>query len=74
MANNRKTFNGRKIIRKKQLVYSEPQYIQKEKYLTPKGKKLLTKVNKKEIWEKYGKIRYKLNSNAKVIKVIYHNV
>lgn len=88
MANNRKTTNGRQKVKMTylknginvtskgtpQTVYSEPRRVFKEKYLTPKGKRLLAnkEISKKEAWEKYGKKRYTINPNAKPIKVIVH--
>ena len=59
---------------RKQIVLSEPGKIFKEKYLSPKGKKLLTKKNAKEIWKKYGKKRYISNTNAVFVKIIKHNI
>lgn len=86
MANNRKTTRGRK--NQIQIIYSEPQWILKERYLSPKGKKLLDKLQTMyeslkdngyiqssiQIWNKYGKNRYQLNPNAKLIKIIVHNI
>ena len=69
--------NIRKSNARKQVVYSEPQRILKEKYLSPKGKRLFadakTKEEKDFIWKLYGKNRYILNPNAKPIKTITHN-
>ena len=74
MANNRKNkvrIDGKRI----QIVYSKPQRILKENYLTPKGKRLLDngEITKEEAWEKYGKNRYEDNPNAKPIGTIIHN-
>ena len=71
MANNREPKNRRKD----QVVYSEPRKIFVKKYLTPKGQGLLLskQITKKEAWEKYGKNRYKINPNAKPIKMISHD-
>lgn len=87
MAKNRKTKkNGRK--NEIQIIYSEKQYILKERYLTKKGKRLITELredyannlNSKEyieksmiIWNKYGKNRYELNPNAYPVKTIKTN-
>lgn len=61
-----------------QVIYSEPRKVLKEKYLTPKGKRLLssakTKAQKEVIWAKYGKNRYTINPNAKPIGQINHLV
>ena len=72
MANNRKTTNGRR----NQVVYSEPQKLFVEKYLSPKGKRLLMnkEITKTEAWLKYGKNRYRINPNARPVKVIKHNI
>ena len=77
MANNRKTTRGRKRL--VQVIYSEPQRILKERYLSPKGKILLNSgliqegvITEKQIWEKYGKNRYTNNPNAKPVKTITH--
>lgn len=74
--------NGNKNPRSKknkdiQVLYSEAPKIFKEKYLSPKGKRLisqhgLTKKQKEEIWKKYGKNRYIPNPNAKPIGFIIH--
>lgn len=58
----------------KQIIYSEPRRILVERYLSPKGTRLLKtkEITKKEVWEKYGKNRYALNVNAKPVKVIAH--
>ena len=91
MANNRKTTRGRKqneeftkfegtqVRTRKQVVYSEPQRILKERYLSPKGEILLNSgliqrgmITKEQIWEKYGKNRYIDNPNAKPVKTITH--
>lgn len=65
-----------------QLVRSKPLMKLKEKYLSPKGKKLLAltanlkpkerKAQTKEIWAKYGKNRYVRDPESVVIKVIKH--
>lgn len=72
MANNRKTTKGR--IKRQQTIYSEPKRIFVEKYLTPKGKKLLAnkEISKEDAWEKYGKNRYKDNPNAVPIGTVTH--
>ena len=86
MANNRQATRGRKqneeftiidnnIVRaRKQVVYSEPQRILKEKYLSHKGERLLREglITKELAWTKYGKNRYIDNPNAKPVKVITH--
>lgn len=77
MANNRKTTRGRKKDQHySQVVMSAPSKLFVERYLSPKGKKLLngrTKLihqNKAEkaeinaIWAKYGKNRYRINPDA----------
>jgi hypothetical protein len=68
------TVNG-----KPQTVYTEPRRILKEKYLTAKGKRVLAgelvngkKLTKDEVWAKYGKNRYTINPNAKLLKTIIH--
>ena len=59
---------------RKQVIYSEPRKLFKERYLTSKGAKLLLlkQISKEEAWKKYGKNRYRINPNAKTIKVINH--
>ena len=68
---------------KKQTIYSEPQFLFKERYLTKKGQRLMQRLHRTEevldrkdsedsIWQKYGKNRYELNPNAKSVKTIYH--
>ena len=63
---------------RKQVVYSEPRRILVEEYLTPKGERLMalakTKAERKEIKAKYGKNRYKVNPNAKPVKLIIHYI
>lgn len=70
MANNRQATRSRI----KQVVYSEPRKVFKEKYLTEKGQDLLNRglISKKEAWNKYGKKRYTINPDAKPVKVITH--
>lgn len=57
-----------------QFVRSKPQRLFVEKYLTRKGKKLLSSgvIGKKEAWEKYGKNRYKDDPESVIIKSIKH--
>jgi len=57
-----------------QTVYSEPRKIWVERYLTAKGKRLLAegRITKSEA-SKYSKNRYKLNPNAKPIRIIHHD-
>jgi len=71
MAINRKTTRGRK----KQVIYSEPRKIFVKKYLSPKGLKLLAtnQFSKEEIWERYGKNKYVINTEAVPVRIIYHN-
>lgn len=73
MANNRKTTRGRKT----QVIYSAPRRIFKEKYLTPKGLKLLAASKdpreRKIIRSKYTKNRYTINPDAQPIKLIRHH-
>lgn len=63
---------------RKQIVYSKPRKILVEKYLSPKGEKLMrlatTKKEKDEIWNKYGKNRYRNNPESKPIKIIVHKI
>jgi len=61
--------------RKLQVVFSKPRKIFKEKYLTPKGQMLLQtkQISKEEVWKKYGKNRYVLDTSAQPIKNIHHN-
>ena len=86
MANNRKTTRGRKqneeftiidnnIVRtRKQVVYSEPQRILKERYITDHmlEKAIKMGMSKKKALEVYGKNRYIDNPNAKPVKTITH--
>lgn len=69
-SNNRKETLGRKI----QVIYSEPKYLLKERYITDHmlEKATIMGLNKKEALSKYGKNRYIVNPNAKPIKVIHH--
>lgn len=71
MANNRKTTKGRNRI---QVIYSEPRRVFIERYLTPKGERLLKQgvLTKKEADEKYGKNRYRINTEAHPVKLIKH--
>lgn len=66
----------RKSAKRVQIIYSEPVKLFKEKYLTPKGEKLMltakTKAEKQKIWDKYGKNKYINNPNAKPIGQITH--
>ena len=67
MANNRKTTRGRKKDQHySQVVMSAPSKILVERYLSPKGEKLLilNPKDKKIIWAKYGKNRYRSNPDA----------
>ena len=59
-----------------QIIWSEPKYIMIGKYLTAKGLLLLKQksITKEEAWFRYGKNRYKVNPNAKMVKVITHKV
>ena len=73
MANNRQTRkSGRKISF--QEVYSEPQYILKERYLTPHMLSISAEegLSHKQALTKYGKNRYAINPNAVVMKTIKH--
>ena len=67
MANNRKTTRGRKKDQHySQVVMSAPSKLFVERYLSPKGKKLLilNPKDKKIIWAKYGKNRYRSNPTS----------
>lgn len=70
MGNNRQTTHGRVV----QIVRSEPEWIFKEKYLSPKGQRLWDegKCSKAQAYAKYGKIRYVRNPNSVPIKTIHH--
>ena len=59
-----------------QMVLNKPLKTFKEKYISPKGLKLFVQgvITRKEAWEKYGKNRYTINPNAKIIKGIKHNI
>ena len=59
-----------------QVIYSAKRKIFKEKYLTPKGVRLLNRgrFSKEEIWKLYGKNRYTINPEAKPVKQIKHIV
>jgi len=73
MATNRHTRkSGRK--RSVQIIYSEPQWILKERYITDHmlEKAIRLGLSKKEALAKYGKNRYQLNPNAKPIKTVIH--
>ena len=63
---------------RKQYVYSESRRIFVETYLTAKGKRLLasatTKEEKDAINAKYSKNRYRINKDARVVKVIIHYI
>jgi len=76
MAKNRQSKNMKIVAARKQVVFSKPRKIFKEKYLSPKGKRLIlsatTKEGKKIIWKMYGKNRYKINPDARPIKEIIH--
>jgi hypothetical protein len=71
MAKNRKNINkhvrtSNDVKSYDQVVMSAPSKIFVERYLSPKGKKLLAinPKNKKNIWDKYGKNRYKKNPDS----------
>jgi hypothetical protein len=74
MANQTESYMG---VRK-QRVLSAPGRIFVERYLSPKGKRLLwdanTKKEKKDVWAKYGKNRYRINPDAKPVKIITHYI
>ena len=72
MANNRKTTRGRKRL--VQVIYSEPQRILKERYITDHmlEKAIRMGMSKKKALEVYGKNRYTDNPNAKPVKTIIH--
>lgn len=77
MANHRKSSRGNAKStpgRRRQEVYSEPQFILVDRYLTPSMAKKAKreKLNKQDALNKYGKNRYAVNPNAKLVKVIYH--
>lgn len=74
MAKSKKHLSRRGKINNVQIIYSEPQKIFKEDYLSPKGKRLLKEDNlsREEIIEKYGKKRYTINHDAKPKKQIKH--
>ena len=86
MANNRKTTRGRKqneeftkfegtqVRARKQVVYSEPRRIFKERYITDHmlEKAIRMGMSKKKALEVYGKNRYIDNPNAKPVKTITH--
>lgn len=59
-----------------QEVLSQRRRVLVERYLTPKGKRLLaeakTRREKNLIWDKYGKNRYRNNPEAKVLYGIKH--
>lgn len=57
-----------------QRIMSEPRKLLIDRYLSPKGKRLLNegKISKEIAWKKYGKNRYTINLNSKPIKLIYH--
>jgi len=59
-----------------QIIYSEQRRVFKEKYLTPKGVRLLAnkEITKEDAWKRYGKNRYHINPNAKPIGEITHYV
>jgi hypothetical protein len=61
---------------RKQIVLSAPRKIFVERYLTPKGKRMMTlassRKEKDAVWAKYGKNRYRINSDAIPVKVIKH--
>lgn len=69
MANNRKITRGRKHLNNyTQVVMSAPSRLFVEKYLTKKGKILIssakTRAEKDAIWNKYGKNRYRNNPDS----------
>lgn len=63
------------VVGNPQVVMSEKSRTLVEKYLSPKGKRLLAEkaISKKEAWARYGKNRYRVNEKAKPVKVIAHN-
>jgi hypothetical protein len=70
---NRTRNRSKKNVQK---IWSEPRKVFIERYLSPKGVKLLAKkeISKEEAWEKYGKNRYKINRNAKLLYTIVHEL
>ena len=73
MGTNRQTGkSGRKIST--QDIYSEPQFILKERYITPHmlERCISQGWTKKQALAKYGKNRYALNPNAVVVKTVKH--
>jgi hypothetical protein len=74
MPNNRKATRSRR----KQVVYSQPQWILVGSYLSPKGQRLFNiarRTDAKELIERqFSKNRYRLNPDAHVVKIINHYV
>ena len=72
MPNNRKATRSRC----KQVVYSQPQWILDGSYLSPKGQRLFNLAKRKDakelIIQQFTKNRYRLNSDAHVVKIINH--
>jgi hypothetical protein len=66
----------RTIGRRKQVIYSQPLWLFVETYLTPKGKRLMFLAKRKDakelIMKQFGKKRYRLNPDARVVKIINH--
>lgn len=82
MANNRKSLSRRKNGKLvstsnqiKQIIYSEPRRIFKERYITDHmlEKAIRQGLSKKEALDKYGKNRYVNNPNAVPVKTIIHS-
>jgi hypothetical protein len=67
MAKNRQNYGVRK-----QIIMSAKTRTFVEKYLSPKGKRLIvdakTKKEQKQIWDKYGKNRYRMNLDARPLR------
>lgn len=70
--NNRKETAARRV----QLVYNEPLKTFVERYITDHMLEKATRMglSKKEALEKFGKNRYRVNPDSKVVKVIIHTV
>jgi hypothetical protein len=74
MGKNKKSNNTRKKTSYIQIVYSEPKYILKERYVTDYmlEKAIRNGMSKAEALDKYGKNRYMINPNAIPLKEIKH--
>ena len=77
MRNSNKSHNNRKNEQKSvQVIYSEPKKVLIGRYITDHmlEKAIRMGMTKKKALEVYGKNRYKVNPNAKAVKIIIHKL